>query len=152
MGAVVGVRLVDRIAGVLEIPVSCSTFWSDSVNVLWWIRGRSREFKPFVANRVGEIQGITGPDQWRYVPTTLNSADFLSRGLKAKDLATCRRWWYGPEFLLDEEDNWPVKKAIQKPTCYDEMKKSVLHVNYHINSISEKLKVAKTLLQRCCLW
>ena len=95
MGAVVGVRLADRIAGILEIPVRCSTFLADSVNALWWIRGRSREFKPFVANRVGEIQGITRPDQWRYVPTTLNSADFLSRGLKAKDLATCRRWgWF----------------------------------------------------------
>ena len=85
MGAVVGVRLAARIAGVLEIPGSCSTFWSDSVNVLLWIRGRCREFKPFVANRVGEIQRITRPDQWRYVPTTLNSADLLSRGLKAKD-------------------------------------------------------------------
>lgn len=87
MGAVVGVRLAARIAGVLEIPVSCSTFWSDSVKVLWWIRGRSREFKQFVANRVGEIQGITRPDQWRYVRTTLNLADFLSRGLKGRFLS-----------------------------------------------------------------
>ena len=61
MAAVVGVRLAARIASVLEIPVSCSTFWSYSVNVLCWIRGRSREFKPFVANRVGEIHGITRP-------------------------------------------------------------------------------------------
>ena len=43
MGAVVGVRLAARIASVLEIPISCSTFWSNSVNVLRWIRGRSRD-------------------------------------------------------------------------------------------------------------
>ncbi|MCG8047834.1 MAG: hypothetical protein N0E48_19785, partial [Candidatus Thiodiazotropha endolucinida] len=82
MAAVVGVRLTGRISRVLEIPLSQATFWSDSVNVLWWIRGRSREFKPFVANRVGEIQSNTNPGQWRYVPTNLNPADLLSRGMK----------------------------------------------------------------------
>ena len=68
MAAVVGVRLTTRISKVLEIQLSQSTFWSDSANVLWWIRGRSREFKPFVANRIGEIQSNTNPDQWRHVP------------------------------------------------------------------------------------
>ena len=45
MAAVVGVRLTTRISKVLEIQLSQSIFWSDSANVLWWIRGRSREFK-----------------------------------------------------------------------------------------------------------
>ena len=49
MGAVIGVRLALRIAEVLEIKISDAIFWSDSMNTLWWIRGRSREFKPFVA-------------------------------------------------------------------------------------------------------
>ena len=53
MAAMVGVRLTTRISDVLELPMSNSCFWSDSLNVLWWIRGRSWEFKPFVANRVG---------------------------------------------------------------------------------------------------
>ena len=39
MGAVVGVRLAKRIATVIDFPVRNVTFWSDSVNVLWWIRG-----------------------------------------------------------------------------------------------------------------
>ena len=51
------------------------------MKVLWWIRGRSRQFKPFVANRVGEIQSNTDPEQWRYVPTGMNPADILSRGM-----------------------------------------------------------------------
>ena len=38
MGAVIGVRLASMIAKVLEIPMSSSIFWSDSLNVLWWIR------------------------------------------------------------------------------------------------------------------
>lgn len=35
MGAVTGVRLSTRIIKVLELQASQSTFWSDSLNVLW---------------------------------------------------------------------------------------------------------------------
>ena len=93
MGAVVGIRLTTRIAEVLGIQMTKSTFWCDSVNVLWWVRGRSRNFKPFVAHRVDEIQTQTDPNQWRYVPTKVNPADMLSRGMPANDLAKCNSWW-----------------------------------------------------------
>lgn len=63
MAAVIGVRLTSKISTVLKIQISRAIFWSDNMNVLWWIRGRSRQFKPFVANRVGEIQGSTDPEQ-----------------------------------------------------------------------------------------
>ena len=86
MGAVVGVRMAKRISATLDIPMNTSVFWSDSVNVLWWVRGRSRQFKPFDANRVGEIQSISDPAQWRYVQTSINPADFLSRGMKAEEM------------------------------------------------------------------
>ena len=43
-------------------------------------------FKPFVANRIGEIQLFTSPNQWRYVPTEFNPADYLTRGLKVLEL------------------------------------------------------------------
>ena len=105
MGAVVGIRLAKRIAAVLGLELCRTTFWSDSVNVLWWVRGRSRNFKPFVANRVGEIQDSSNPEQWRYVPTSLNPADFLSRGMSIEDLITCREWWNGPEYLLLSHEN-----------------------------------------------
>ena len=78
MGAVVGARLTNRIASTLDIPMSTAVFWSDSMNVLWWIRGRSRQFKPFVANRVAEIQSNSDLDQWRHVLTSKNPADLLS--------------------------------------------------------------------------
>ena len=81
MPTVVGVRLITRILKVLKIQLSQSTFWSHSANLLSWIRGRSRDFKPFVANRIGEIQSNTNPDKWRHVPIRLNPADCLSRGL-----------------------------------------------------------------------
>ena len=51
MGAIVGVRLTIRIADVLELPIGSAFFWSESLNVLWWIRGRSRESKSFIAKQ-----------------------------------------------------------------------------------------------------
>ena len=100
-----------------------SVFWSDSLNVLWWVRGRSRSFKPFVTNRVCEIQTRSNPEQWRYVPTTLNPADILSRGIKAVALANCEKWWRGPEFLRQTEDSWPTHIMHNKSVGYDEMKR-----------------------------
>ena len=123
MGAVIGVRLSTRIASVLELHMSQAVFWSDSQNVLWWIHGHSRDFKPFVANRVGEIQTSTDPEQWRYIPTSLNPADILSRGMTAADLAKCDRWWKGPEFLRKPEEAWPTKVIKDNHTGYDEMKR-----------------------------
>ncbi len=48
-GAIIGIRLAITVSKALEMSMAQSIFWSDSMNVLWWIRGRSREFKPFVA-------------------------------------------------------------------------------------------------------
>ena len=69
MGAVLGLRLTQNICRVLEISVRAVRFYFDSKDVLWWIRGRGRDFRPFVANRVGEVQMTTDPSQWRHVPT-----------------------------------------------------------------------------------
>ena len=80
-GTVAGPKLV------LGIDKSKWVFWSDSMDILYWIRGQSRKFKPFVANRVGEIQASTNPEQWRYVPTKLNPSDLLTRGLSVPALA-----------------------------------------------------------------
>ena len=51
-------------------------YWTDSENVYYWVRNQSREFIPFVANRIGEIQRTTIPEQ---VPGTENPADLPTR-------------------------------------------------------------------------
>ena len=81
IGAVVGVRLATSVSKALEIDINKVTFWSNSLNVLWWIRGKSRDVKPFVANSVGEVQRNTNAQQWRHVPINDNPADILSRGM-----------------------------------------------------------------------
>ena len=55
MAAVLALRLGISVADTLEVCKSDMTFWTDSTNVLCWIKNCSRNYKPFVANRVGEI-------------------------------------------------------------------------------------------------
>ena len=87
MAAVVGIRLAESLVAPLEVQMQDIIFWSDSMNVLHWIRNASRQFKPFVANRVGDIQRVTTLQPWRHVPTTCNPADLLTRGLPVKHAA-----------------------------------------------------------------
>ena len=103
MGALTGLRLTRQVCSALNIETNAVTYWVDSLNVGFWIRGQSREYKPFVAHRVGEIHDSSNPDQWRYVPTHLNPADFGTRGMAAKELAESTRWWNGPEFSRSPE-------------------------------------------------
>ena len=53
MGPVLGLRLALSIAKVLKIDQNLLAFWSDSMNVLWWIQIPSHSFRPLIANRIG---------------------------------------------------------------------------------------------------
>ena len=82
IGALIGLRLSRQVCSALEIEMTSVTYWVDNLNFRFWIRGQSREFKPFVAHRVGEIHDNSNPDQWRYVPThqpTLEPEGSLTR-------------------------------------------------------------------------
>ena len=106
MGAVLSSRLAQNILKV--ITVDKTTFWTDSENVWYWVRNQSREFKPFVANRIGEIQRTTSPEQWRHIPGTVNPADLPTRGLSAVALAESEVWMEGPAFLKEDQSTWPA--------------------------------------------
>ena len=125
MAAILGLRLTESVSRVYSGGLGQAVFWSDSMNVLWWIRGRSRIFKPFVANRVGEIQSLTNPKQWRFVPTNENPADFTTRGMRISDLAKENKWWSGPDFLQKEESDWPVNQIdTNRVSAATEIKKT----------------------------
>ena len=56
MAAVLGKRLALSIAEILSIDKEFIIFWSDSTSVLWWVKGYSREFKPFVLGKYKHLQ------------------------------------------------------------------------------------------------
>jgi hypothetical protein len=119
-GAVVATRLAEKVKISLESgkdgkPLQV-TYWTDSMNVLYWICRPGKECKPYVANRVGEIQTKTTADQWRHVPTKKNPADIASRGSRVQELIESKLWWKGPDFLQMREDKWPNKVTLVAST------------------------------------
>ena len=140
MSAVLGNRLANSVVNALSMETESITFWTDSANVLWWIRGYSRAFKPFVANRVGEIQMSSSPEQWRHIPTTLNPADYLTRGVKLVEILNLKSWWEGPEYLRKDESLWPNNIVEKEP--FNALKEVKMKNNSRLHS-------GKTMLSRC---
>ncbi|GFW73632.1 hypothetical protein TNCV_1540871 [Trichonephila clavipes] len=70
----------------------------------------ANRLKTFVANRVTKVQELTEGFQWNHVPSVLNPADLVSRGLRPCDLPNLRLWWHGPQFL--EKVSCQVKKQV----------------------------------------
>ena len=120
--AVLGARLTASITIVLNLKPDQLTYWSDSMNILWWIRNASRMCQVFVANCEGEIQTLTNPNQWRNVPSKKNLADLLTRGATVSTLVSMDSWWHGPYFLEQDESMWPSNRIQIQESANEERK------------------------------
>ena len=114
MAALLATRLAKTIYDEFKIKPSKVTLWSVSMIVLAWLRSESILLKSFVGVRVAEIQASWEPTVWRYVPTNLNPADDLCRGISVHEMNG--RWMNGPSFLRKNSDECPteVDKASPK--------------------------------------
>ncbi|GFX75461.1 integrase catalytic domain-containing protein [Trichonephila clavipes] len=101
--AVLLAKLVHRVKQALKLNVTNTFLWSNSMIVLSWIRKESYQLKTFVANRIATIQEMTSSEQWRFVATEDNPANFVSRGMDSLKLKTCELWWNGPKFLMSNQ-------------------------------------------------
>ena len=122
-GAVLGLRTSKVVSQALAIPVAEHVFWTDSLNVVYWVRSHAKNFTSDVACRVSEIQADTKASQCRHVPGVLNPADFPSRGMKVLDLVGRHTWWSGPDFLTRPETEWPLVELATPPQLPGELKK-----------------------------
>ncbi|KRZ02024.1 hypothetical protein T11_10903 [Trichinella zimbabwensis] len=80
VAALLCARLVCYVRKDLALDVEICHCWSDSKVALGWINGDANRWKPFVANRVREVQALTPPQWWRYCPSEDNPADRASQG------------------------------------------------------------------------
>ncbi|XP_065365548.1 uncharacterized protein LOC135958579 [Calliphora vicina] len=149
--AVLGTRLMGTILKEHSIKVSRIVCWSDSTTVVSWIGSESRRYKPFVAHRITEILDSTSPADWRWLPTNLNVAKETTRMKSQVNFSDDCRWFTGPKFLYEYEDEWPKTQEI--PTCSldtEEVRpKFALLVNtpvvFEFDRFSSYLKLKRTI-------
>lgn len=63
--AVLAAKLDCMLRRELDIKLSRSVFWSDSMVVLHYIQNEDKRFHVFVANRIATIRSLSLPSQWR---------------------------------------------------------------------------------------
>uniref|UniRef100_A0A2S2R5S9 Integrase catalytic domain-containing protein n=1 Tax=Sipha flava TaxID=143950 RepID=A0A2S2R5S9_9HEMI len=113
-GALLAAKLLKSVVDVLSpvLDITCTHAWTDSMTTLAWIKSSPHRWTTFVANRVSQLQDLTTPSIWRYVPTKVNPVDCASRGIFLSELLNHPQWWGGPEFLYDEHTSWPKTHSI----------------------------------------
>lgn len=112
----------------LQLPLSDSKFWTDSTAVLKYTANENIRFKTFVANRVATILQASRVEQWSFINSRLNPADYASRGQRVNAFMRNKVWISGPAFLRKPEREWPDKPDhVEELTVADpEVKKGIL--------------------------
>lgn len=113
----------------------------------------SRRWATFVANRTSQIQKLTCPSIWRYVPTRLNPVDCASRGLLPSELVNRPLWWTGPPFLIQSDEQWPTLPELHpkniEHTGTEESKRPIvfLVIKSSITSLLDRYSSLNTILR-----
>lgn len=108
----------------LENQVTKYAF-SDSTTVLSWLDKSPEHWKPFVANRVREIQKVVPPENWHYIRSRENPADLATRGVTVAKMLANPLWIEGPQIL---GGNLPSKSEVHpNEEALVELKKPKTH-------------------------
>lgn len=106
-------------------------FWSDSSTVIAWISSDARRYRQFVAFRVNEILNLSSINEWRWVPTKLNVADEATKWGKGPSFDSKSRWYHGPGFLYDNEEEWPKDCRYEVNNTVEELRPAFV-CNHHV--------------------
>ncbi|XP_055634307.1 uncharacterized protein LOC129774571 [Toxorhynchites rutilus septentrionalis] len=149
--ALLGSQLVDTLRRTTFFTESV-TMWTDSTIVLHWIKSPSHCWKVFVSNRIAEIQRLTKNCNWKHIPTHLNPADRISRGMLPSQIVNDELWWHGPSFLTKEQDFWPdTFDSVPEECDLQKETRSVITLHANVDNFrlfdrfSELSKIIKTI-------
>ena len=81
----------------VEVAVSKTVCWTNSLDALWWIKRADKIWNVWVEYRVRKIREKVDSGSWMHISGELNPADIATRECRPKVLPQLR--FYGPEFL-----------------------------------------------------
>ena len=104
-----------------------------------------------MANRVATILQASRVEQWSYINTRLNPADYASRGQRVSVFVQNEAWISGPDFLSKPEREWPDKPVqLEELTVADpEVKKGIL---VNATTVEESTDVMQQLTEYFSSW
>lgn len=124
--ALIGVRFANNIVASHRITIKQVSYWTDSRDVICWLRADHRRYSQFVAFRVSEILETTERHQWQWISGKKNVADDGTKWKRTPTLDPTSRWFRGPDFLWRPEADWPERDTSTEGTS-EEMRKTLLH-------------------------
>ncbi|XP_033251135.1 uncharacterized protein LOC117190182 [Drosophila miranda] len=142
--AVLGTRLRKCILEGHDVNPKCVHMWSDSKTVLAWIKSDHRKYKPYVEHRIDEILEATRLEDWHWVPTKDNPADF---GTKLRSGTRETSWLRGPQFLQEDASQWNLGTSDVGDTELELRSKFTLSINEMSSDGSVNI-VFRELLER----
>ncbi|KAL9970153.1 hypothetical protein ACROYT_G022481 [Oculina patagonica] len=112
MAAVITARLCTYVKGAIDCPISRIVCWTDNSSTLHWIRGAASQWKPFVANRVIEIQSLLDPSVWRRFVSNLRvkEEERIDSPLAGLEIQNAEEWLISHV----QEENFPEEIASCK--------------------------------------
>ena len=125
MAAVTSVKTNNLLREELQYDKCEEYYWTDSQIVLANFQNNARRFHIFIANRIQTILNYIKREQWGYVQNSENPADYVSRGIRAKNI-NGSTWLNGANFLWTRiPDAEPIEQmvALDDP----EVRKIIIH-------------------------
>ena len=156
-GAVLGNRIKQFILKKTNITFEKTYQFVDSSTVLGYVKKEYGSFEQFESVRVNEIQSTNQFDGHRlvgfaWVPGKLNPADWCTKPRRVDELQEGGFWEVGPDFLRDEEENWPIKLTYKTDDFEGELKVRKQIFCAHAVAQIRMTDFIPRLVLRCSSW
>ncbi|KAL9972900.1 hypothetical protein ACROYT_G019291 [Oculina patagonica] len=113
----------------------------DSQIVYGIVQKESYGFNTFATTRIGEIQQGTNKDDWYWVESKNNIADWITRGRKPAEIGLNSIWQTGLEFLRFPEHEWPICKPNYQKELPEQIKTVMLAEAKSEDSLEARIEI-----------
>jgi len=100
-------------------------FFTDNSAVKEWIENGAKNPKVYVHNRLEKIKKLSKPEEWKWIPTHLQPADYGTKISSMPEISYSNNW-FNPSLFQLPENNWPsIDANINNSSIYSIINTSV---------------------------